>query len=61
MDGWDVALLAAAGYMAATALVRLMIRRRDQMLAEFRQKMAKEKKRKEAEQRKSRSGRQQAA
>ena len=36
MDGWDIALLAAAAYMAATALVRLMLRRRDQMLAELR-------------------------
>ena len=36
MDGWDIALLAAAAYMAATALVRLMLRRRDQMLDELR-------------------------
>jgi hypothetical protein len=36
MDGWDLALLAAAAYMAATALVRLMLRRRDQMLGELR-------------------------
>jgi hypothetical protein len=36
MDGWDLALLAAAAYMAATALVRLMLRRRDQMLEELR-------------------------
>ena len=39
MDGWDVALLAAAAYIAATALVRLMIRRRDQRLGEFRKRM----------------------
>ena len=36
MDGWDIALLAAAAYMAATALVRLMLHRRDQMLEELR-------------------------
>jgi hypothetical protein len=36
MDGWDIALVAAAAYMAVTALVRLMLRRRDQMLAELR-------------------------
>ena len=49
MNAWDVALLVAAGYVAATALVRLMIRRRDQMLGEFRKRMKAEKKRKEAE------------
>jgi len=32
MDGWDIALLVVAGYVAATALVRLMLRRRDQMI-----------------------------
>jgi hypothetical protein len=36
MDGWDIALLSAAAYMAVTALVRLMLRRRDQMLEELR-------------------------
>ncbi len=49
MDGWDVGLLAAAVYMAATALIRLMIHRRDQLTEEFRRKMAKEKRRKESE------------
>ena len=39
MDAWDVALLVAAGYVAVVELVRLMIRRRDQMLAEFRREM----------------------
>jgi len=39
MDGWDVALLAAASYLAVTALVRLMIRRRNQLLDEFRKQM----------------------
>ena len=49
MNAWDVALLVAAGYVAATALVRLMIRRRDQMLGEFRKRMRTEKRRKEVE------------
>ena len=35
MDHWDVVLLAFAGYLAVTALVRLMIRRRDQLLDEL--------------------------
>ena len=49
MNSWDVVLLVVAGYLAAMALVRLMIRRRDQLLDEFRQRMKAEKKRKEAE------------
>ena len=35
MDGWDLALLAIAGYVAIVALVRLMIRRRDQLVGEL--------------------------
>lgn len=31
MDGWDLALLGIAGYLAAMGLVRLMIRRRNQL------------------------------
>jgi hypothetical protein len=49
MNGWDVALLVVAGYVAVTALVRLMLRRRNEMVGEFRQRMKTEKKRKEAE------------
>jgi heme exporter protein D len=39
MDGWDVALLVAAGYLAVSALVRLMLRRRDQVLDDFRRQV----------------------
>ncbi|MHC4405192.1 MAG: hypothetical protein ACYTG0_36565 [Planctomycetota bacterium] len=46
MDSWDVALLVVAGYGAISALVRLMIWRRDQLLAEFHSRMKTEKKRK---------------
>ena len=49
MDGWDVALLALAGYVAVVTLVRLMIRRRDQVLEEFRRKLKKQRQRKQAE------------
>jgi hypothetical protein len=49
MNGWDVALLVAAGYVAVTALVRLMLRRRNEMVDQFRQRMKAEKKRKEAQ------------
>ncbi len=47
--------------MAATALVRLMIRRRDQLLGDVRRRMAQEKKRKQAQQRRNRTQRQEAA
>ena len=39
MDGWDFVLLVAAGYVAVTALVRLMLRRRNQMLDELRRQV----------------------
>ena len=51
MDGWDVALLVAAGYLAVTALVRLMIRRRDQLVEHFRRDVKREKQRRRAQQR----------
>jgi hypothetical protein len=45
MNRWDVVLLAVAGYVAVMALVRLMIRRRRQVLDELRRqvKMGKKK------------------
>ena len=61
MDAWDVALLVAAGYLALVTLVRLMIRRRDQMMEEFRREMKKEKRRREAEETKRKFRRQKAA
>ncbi|MBN1912410.1 MAG: hypothetical protein JW818_22000 [Pirellulales bacterium] len=58
MNGWDVALLAGAGYIAVMALARLMIGHRDALLARFRsqfkaeqERKAKEKKKAEAEER----------
>ena len=39
MNSWDVVLIVVAGYVAAMALVRLMIRRRDQLLDEFRRQV----------------------
>jgi hypothetical protein len=49
MDNWDVTLLVVAGYLAVVALVRLMTRKRDQMLAEFRDQIEKDKKREKDE------------
>jgi hypothetical protein len=42
MEAWDVALLVAAGYVAVSALVRLMLRRRDEMVAKFREELRRE-------------------
>lgn len=61
MDGWDVALLVVAGYVALVTLVRLMIRRRNQMLDELRRELRKGKRRKEAEERERKFRRQKAA
>jgi heme exporter protein D len=49
MDNWDVTLLVVMGYLAIVALVRLMSRRRDQLLDEFRRQIEEEQKRAAAE------------
>jgi hypothetical protein len=49
MDGWSVALLAVAGYVAVVVLVRMMNVRRDRLMAEFREKFAAEKQKKKRE------------
>lgn len=36
---WDVALLLVAAYLAVMTLVRMMIRRRDQVVADVRQQV----------------------
>ncbi len=43
MDSWDVVLLVVAGYLAVMALVRLMIRRREQLVVQLRVRMEEEK------------------
>ncbi len=43
MDSWDVTLLVVAGYLAVVTLVRLMVRRRNQVFEELRQKAEDEK------------------
>jgi len=40
MDGWDLALMGAAGYTAVVGLVRLMNRRRNQLIDELMQEVA---------------------
>jgi len=57
MEGWDIALLAAAGYMAVTALVRMMIRQRDRLVAELSKEAAKQQKDNRAQQRQGESKR----
>ncbi len=40
MDGWDLALMGAVGYVAVVGLVRLMNRRRHQLIDELMQEAA---------------------
>ena len=61
MDSWDVALLVVSGYVALVTLVRLMVRRRNQMMEEFRRELDKEKRRKRAEEMSRKLRRDQAA
>jgi hypothetical protein len=53
MNRWDLVLLVVSGYVATVALVRLMTRRRNELLDEFRRKVKMEKKRKEREEERS--------
>ena len=49
MGVWSVVLLVVAVYVAVLALVRLMAKRRDQMIEQFREEVEREKKAKEEE------------
>lgn len=49
MEVFDVVLLVTAAYVAVLALVRLMTKRRDQMIERFREEVEREKKAQEAE------------
>lgn len=46
MDGWSIALLLAAGYVAVMALVRIMLARRGTIVGELREQAAAEQRRK---------------
>ena len=39
MDRWDVLIIAVAAYVAVTTLVRLMVRRRNELIAQVRQQI----------------------
>ena len=57
MDGWEIAGLVAAGYVAVTSLVRLMSRRRDALIEDLSQQAAAEAERKRVlERQKKRQG-----
>ena len=51
LDGWDIALAAVGGYIAVVALVRLMHRRRDALIAELLQQAEVEQRKKKDRQR----------
>ncbi len=55
-DRWSIVLLVIAGYLAVMFLVRLMIRRRDRLVEQFRGEMEEAKRRKAAQDRKSKAG-----
>ncbi len=58
MTGWDIALMAVAGYLAVTALIRLTLRRREQMYDEIRHHIKdKDKDKEQQSQLKEKSGR----
>ena len=49
MDAWNLAILLVAAYVAVITLARLMIRRRNEMLEQFRHEVENEKRRRKAE------------
>jgi hypothetical protein len=51
-DRWSIVLLATAAYFAVMFLVRLMIRRRDRLVGQFREEMEEAKRLKAAQARK---------
>jgi hypothetical protein len=50
MDRWNLLLLLAASYVAVTSLVRMMIARRDRLVAEVQNQLDGEKRRRKAKQ-----------
>ncbi len=52
MEGWSVALLVAAAYVAVSTLVRFMLARRNALVVELREQAAAEQRRKKKEARK---------
>jgi hypothetical protein len=51
MDAWDAGLLAVAGYVAVSSLVRMMHARRAQLVERFRSDLAHERQRRSKEDR----------
>jgi len=49
MDGWNWAILAIAAYVAVMSLTRLMLRRRNEKMAQFRREVEKESRRRAAD------------
>jgi hypothetical protein len=56
MDGWSLAILVVAAYIAVTTLSRMMLRRRDEMMGQIRQEVEKNKKRDEKAKKNAKSG-----
>lgn len=56
MDTWDVVLIVVAAYLAVMALVRLMNKRREQMLTYLREEMEQAKDREDSAPDKAKQG-----
>jgi hypothetical protein len=54
LNGWDVAILLLAGYLAIVLLVRLMRKRRDELVRELQQEVTLEQFKQKAERRRQR-------
>jgi hypothetical protein len=55
LQGWEIALLAVASFVAITAMVRLMRQRRDQLTRELLQQAEEEHRRQQDEERKAKA------
>jgi hypothetical protein len=55
LQGWEIGLLAAAAFIAITAIVRLMRQRRDQLTQELLRQAEAEHRRKQEEERKAKA------
>ncbi|HEY4235463.1 MAG TPA: hypothetical protein VGM76_18675 [Lacipirellulaceae bacterium] len=60
LDRWDVALMLATTYVAVITLVRLMARRRDQVVADVEQQIQSHRKQTKAKTAKTKKGREAA-
>ncbi len=54
MDGWDLAVIAVASYVALVALARLMLHRRDEIVNELTEQVKEARRRRKSERQRAR-------